>query len=281
MEKVFKLSEVLIGTSGYDYPEWKGAFYPEELRRSDFLSFYATRFNALELNNTFYNMPTAERMISFYERSGGRIFFSVKANRFLTHELGRAWDSFAEEFRGALEPLLKKGRLSSVLFQFPQGFHYTDVNRVYLAKLIESFEGFPVVVEFRHREWIRESVFEGLSLRKASLAFCDMPRLKALPCADFSGGLCSQFVGPFAYIRLHGRNANAWYASDADATSANGSARYEYEYSDKELGEFVPVIKVAAAEGKKVQVYFNNHPKGHGARNALRLRELVQGVDSL
>ena len=58
------MSDLLIGTSGYDYPEWKGVFYPEDLKRKDFLSYYATQFNALELNNTFYNMPTAERLYS-------------------------------------------------------------------------------------------------------------------------------------------------------------------------------------------------------------------------
>ena len=67
------MSDLLIGTSGYDYPEWKGVFYPEDLKRKDFLSYYATQFNALELNNTFYNMPTAERLLSFYERSEGRL----------------------------------------------------------------------------------------------------------------------------------------------------------------------------------------------------------------
>ena len=77
------MSDLLIGTSGYDYPEWKGVFYPEDLKRKDFLSFYATQFNALELNNTFYNMPTAERLLSFYERTEGKLSFSVKANRLL------------------------------------------------------------------------------------------------------------------------------------------------------------------------------------------------------
>lgn len=72
-----------VGTSGYDYPEWKGVFYPKDLKRKDFLIFYTTQFNALELNNTFYNMPTAERMLSFYERSEGKLSFSVKANRLL------------------------------------------------------------------------------------------------------------------------------------------------------------------------------------------------------
>ena len=88
------MAEILIGTSGYDYPEWKGSFYPDECRHKDFLSFYAGQFNALELNNTFYNMPTSERLLSFYERSGGRVKFSIKANRLLTHErskMGKQW----------------------------------------------------------------------------------------------------------------------------------------------------------------------------------------------
>ena len=61
-------NEILIGTSGYDYPEWKGVFYPQDLKRKDFLQFYAAHFNALEVNNTFYNMPTAERLLSFNDR---------------------------------------------------------------------------------------------------------------------------------------------------------------------------------------------------------------------
>ena len=80
------MEEILIGTSGYDYPEWKGVFYPQELKRADFLSYYATQFNALELNSTFYSMPTADRLYSFYQRSQGKVSFSIKANRMLTHD---------------------------------------------------------------------------------------------------------------------------------------------------------------------------------------------------
>lgn len=169
------MSDLLIGTSGYDYPEWKGVFYPEDLKRKDFLIFYATQFNALELNNTFYNMPTAERLLSFYERSEGKLSFSVKANRLLTHEIGADWQVAAKDFKEALKPLNEKERLSAVLFQLPESFHYTNDNRIYLAKLIAEFEGFPVMIEFRHKEWIRESVFEGLEMRKTGIVFCDMP----------------------------------------------------------------------------------------------------------
>ena len=116
------MSDLLIGTSGYDYPEWKGGFYPKDLKRKDFLSYYATQFNALELNNTFYNMPTAERLMSFYERSEGKLSFSVKANRLLTHEIGADWQVAAKDFKEALKPLNEKERLSAVLFQIRKAF---------------------------------------------------------------------------------------------------------------------------------------------------------------
>lgn len=267
------MSTTLIGTSGYDYPEWKGVFYPGEIKRADFLAYYATQFNALELNNTFYNMPTAERLFSFYERSDGRLQFSIKANQLLTHEVTLLWQNAAQDFKAAIKPLCEKDVLSAVLFQFPQSFHYTNENRIYLAKLIAEFEGYPVVIEFRHKEWIRNSVFEGLVQRKASVAFCDMPNLKYLPAAEVSDGQLmekSPFIGQIAYIRLHGRNAEAWYSDDP---GNNSSARYDYEYSEEEISKFVPIIHTTTKEGKKVQVFFNNHPRGNGAKNAKQLQE--------
>ncbi len=298
------MPEILIGTSGYDYPEWRGVFYPTGLKRADFLPYYATQFNALELNSSFYNMPTAERLLSFWERSGGALKFSVKANRLLTHEIGRDWKSAAQEFLAALKPLVQNKSLASALFQFPQSFHYTDQNRLYLSALLAQFKGLPVVVEFRHAEWIRPSVFEGLFERGASLAFCDLPELKNLPNKNFlqaqEGSL--PFAGKIAYIRLHGRNACTWYAKENDAQEKeclqdhgallglaaspksaahdrNGSARYRYDYSDAELSEFAPVIQQAASQGRQVQVFFNNHPDGSGAKNARRMREMVLSKD--
>ena len=123
------MPDLLIGTSGYDYPEWKGVFYPEDLKRKDFLSYYATQFNALELNNTFYNMPTAERLLTFYDRSEGKLNFSVKANRLLTHEIGVDWQAAAGDFKEALKPLNEKGSLSAVLFQLPESFQKYDVRK--------------------------------------------------------------------------------------------------------------------------------------------------------
>lgn len=271
-------NEIIIGTSGYDYPEWKGVFYPQDLKRKDFLQFYAAHFNALEVNNTFYNMPTAERLLSFNDRSSGLLKFSIKANRLLTHEIDRNWQAAAADFLAAVAPLAEKASLCAVLFQFPQSFHYTDENRIYLAKLISFFQGLPLVVEFRHVEWIRESVLSGLEQRGTSLCFCDMPQLKALPDGRT---IKAPFVGPIAYIRLHGRNADAWYSNESsqnaeNGNASNGSSRYTYDYSDSELAEFVPVIHSAQITGKKPVVFFNNHPNGSGARNAGKLKELLK-----
>lgn len=283
--------QFFIGTSGYDYPEWKGEFYPQDLKRADFLSFYAEHFNALELNFSFYGMPVPEKMLSFYDRTDGKVLFSVKANQLLTHKIEQDWESHAQAFKAAVNPLLEKNVLGALLFQFPESFHYTNDNRYYLAKLIQAFEGFPVVIEFRHKEWVRESVFAGLEKMKASLCFCDMPRLKNLPnnlmsSSEGDSGLCATpFIGELAYIRLHGRNADAWYAvNDSSGTDGsvgagagnNGSARYQYDYSADELSQFVPVINEAMNAGKKVHVYFNNHPCGFGAKNAKLLKSMVE-----
>lgn len=279
---IYMIMEALIGTSGYDYPEWKGIFYPPDLKRKDFLSYYATQFNALEVNNTFYNMPTADRLLSFWERSEGKLQFSVKANRMLTHEVGPAWELDASLFLHAVSTLANKSCLCAVLFQFPQSFHYTLENRVYLSKLIDAFGSLPVVIEFRHIEWIRESVLEGLQSRGAGLCYCDMPELKYLP-NNATSGVPEQYVVPEPvegqplptsfYLRLHGRNADAWYASD---NSPNGSSRYTYDYTDQELSEFVPVIQNVILTGRQPIVFFNNHPNGSGAKNAVKFKDLLK-----
>lgn len=264
------MENILIGTSGYDHVELKGSFYPMDLRRKDFLTYYSTKFNALELNTTFYGMPTVEKINSFLERTEDRIHYSIKVNRLLTHDITRNWKNDAQDFKTALSPMLKKNLLSSVLFQFPESFHYTNDNRFYLSDLLNEFFDFPTVVEFRHRSWIKESVFEGLEKRNSGIVFCDMPQLKNLP-NGFSCG--TPFIGKNAYIRMHGRNENGWYVNSLNQQE---TTRYDYEYSIDELKSFIPVIEQSLKEGRTVQMYFNNHPKGTGTKNALEMQELIR-----
>ena len=266
------MTDILIGTSGYDHPELVGSFYPAGLKRKDFLEYYSTKFNALELNSTFYGMPTPQRIQGFYERSHGRLKFSVKLTRTMTHEIAGAWKSQAESFKNAMVPFLEKNALATILVQFPESFRYEENNRFYLSRLLSKLQPLPSVVEFRHRSWIRESVFEGLEKRKAGIVFCDMPQLKNLP-DGFSSG--TPFIGPNAYIRLHGRNADGWYST---ANSSAETHRYDYEYSIEELKSFIPIINSAREEGRTVQLYFNNHPKGTGFMNAMQIKGILGGT---
>ena len=140
------------------------------------------------------------------------------------------------------------------------------------ARCLKKMEPLPCVVEFRHREWIKESVFAGLQSRGAGIVFCDMPQLKNLP-DGFAA--CTPFIGKNAYIRLHGRNRSGWYA---DSEPGEETHRYDYEYSLQELQSFVPIVKKALSEEKLVQLYFNNHPKGTGFKNAMEFMELARDL---
>ena len=263
------MSEILIGTSGYDHPELKGIFYPEKMARKDFLEYYSTRFNALELNSTFYGMPTVEKMNRLLERTEGRLKFSIKCTRVLTHEIDVNWKNRVYEFVSAVDVLAQKDLLKTVLIQFPESFGYTDGNRIYLGKLLREFGKIPCCVEFRHRDWIRPSVFEGLEKFGAGIVFCDMPQLANLPDGKKLG---TPFIGKNAYIRLHGRNERGWYVH---APEGEQTSRYDYCYSEDELIEFVPVVYTALSEGRDVMMFFNNHPKGDGFKNGLRMMELL------
>lgn len=264
---------IVCGTSGYDYPEWRGVFYPEKLPRREFLSYYAAHFPALEVNFTFYQMPTEERLRTMMNRSGGKMSFSVKAPQTITHNPGSGWKADAAEFRAALLPLLNGGVLSAVLLQFPQSFHYEVCNRIYLSKLLALFTGCHPVVEFRHSSWFTESVYDGLDKREAGIVLCDMPRISSLP------PLVPVVTGKRAYVRFHGRNTDTWYVraegKDPGTAEKNGSSRYKYMYTGDELAAEVPFIKSLAAESEITHIFFNNHPEGAAALNAKQMEKLI------
>jgi len=259
------MGELLIGTSGYDYPEWKGLFYPETLARAGFMEYYSTHFNSLELNGTYYRMPTAEQMRSMIERSGGRVSFSVKAFQDITHATEKnLYQPLIFEFKKALEPLLKNNLLLCVLFQFPERFHYEKQERIYLDSLLKEVSDIPVVVEMRNTKWQNEQVYN--ELRKRNIGWCitDNPSIKNLMKLDFVS------TSDIAYIRFHGRNADMWYKGD-------NVSRYDYLYSDTELQAFVNPILELLKHTKIVQLFFNNHAKSQATVNAKKMELLLKG----
>jgi len=255
---------LLIGTSGYDYQEWKGGFYPDNLPHSRFLEYYATQFNSLELNGTYYRMPTATQMHNMIKRSGGSIQFSVKAFKDITHNQDTSrYQPLVSEFKKALEPLQVNNVLLCALFQFPESFHYEKAQRLYLDALLKEAAGIPIVVEMRNAQWQNDQVYNALRQRKTGWCITDNANLKNLPRLDFT------FTGNIAYIRLHGRNAAMWYKGD-------NITRYDYLYSDTELQTFVDPIRYLLAHASIVQIFFNNHAKSQATINAKKLEMLLK-----
>jgi uncharacterized protein YecE (DUF72 family) len=194
-----------VGTSGYSYPEWKGSFYPAKLPAKEMLSFYAARFRAVEINNTFYRAPVASTLRAWAEQVPADFRFVLKAPQEITHvrRLAGAEGSVSSllEVAGTL-----KERLGPLLFQLPPNFK-KDVPRLrtFLALLMP---GHHAAMEFRHPSWFDDEVF-GL-LREHQAALC---------VADAEDDLEVPFVATadWGYLRLRrpdydGKALKAWAA---------------------------------------------------------------------
>jgi uncharacterized protein YecE (DUF72 family) len=258
-----------IGTSGYSYADWKGPYYPEEIKDNQMLPFYAQEFRATEINYTYYRMPAARTLAAMASKVPEDFVFTVKASKELTHERdvedgngGGTPENF-RLFREALQPLIDEGKFGAVLAQFPNSFKPTDENREYLAIFRERMGDLPVVVEFRNAAWIDDETFD--LLRKNNLGYCcvDEPRLKGLipPIAVATA--------PVAYVRFHGRNAQKWWQHE------EAYERYNYQYKPEELEQWVPKIEKLDNTTQNTFVFTNNHYRGQAVQTARQLRELL------
>jgi uncharacterized protein YecE (DUF72 family) len=250
------MSQILIGTSGYSYTDWVGPVYPEGTSQNDFLSMYAALFSTVELNFSYYRMPTAAQLDTFVQKTPSSFQFSIKAHQSLTHEIvASSWRDAAATFMLALEPLRREDRLAAVLLQFPFSFHYEVENRKYLNDVLVALAGLPLVVEFRCADWFNNRVIDAFRERRIAFASMDMPSLKGLP------PVMDVVTGSPTYIRFHGRNEKAWWQSES-------AERYNYLYTDLELETWTDRVKAIAEKADRTLVYFNNHPKGQAVRNA-------------
>lgn len=246
---------IYIGTSGFSYEDWIGYFYPEGVSRRDMLPYYAARFNAVEINSSYYAIPGASSFAAMAAKTPDSFRFAVKAHRDMTHEADGDPEVFTR-FVNSIRPLEESGKLGCVLAQFPWGFKPCEESIRRLKDFRERVGDLPTVVEFRNAEWVSEDTF-GL-LRELDFGFCavDEPRLKGLmpPVAVRTSSI--------AYVRFHGRNAARWWKHDAP------HERYDYLYSEEELAEWVPKVRQLAGEAEDTYVFFNNHFRGKSAQNA-------------
>jgi uncharacterized protein YecE (DUF72 family) len=166
----------LVGTSGYSYKEWKGAFYPRELPAAAYLRYYAERLPTVEVNNTFYRMPTAKLVAGWAQQVPEDFVFAVKAPQRITHnaKLQNAYETTATFVRVAQE---LGPRLGPLLFQLPP-FLRKDVSRL-SAFLDECPKGPRYAFEFRHTSWFDEDVWATLRTHNASLCVAEGESLKS------------------------------------------------------------------------------------------------------
>ena len=285
---------LLIGTSGWNYPSgkgtWNGLFYPRTRSKRDGtkdfdeLRFYAEHFDTVEVNSTFYGQPRAEVTRSWVERTRPGFDFSVKLYQKFTHPsmfkdaalkrapgaegalldlLAEVTQSDIDEFRTGIEPLARAGRLGALLAQFPASFKDAPASRDYLAQLLRAFDDYPVAVELRHRSW-SDAIGETVSMLNgfnAAWVQIDEPKFRFSIRQNFLPNVTS-----FYYMRLHGRNAAAWWHHE------KSEDRYNYLYSAGELQEFSEIASAATELVKKSYLYTNNHFSSKSVVNAVMLK---------
>jgi uncharacterized protein YecE (DUF72 family) len=256
-----------IGPSGWSYPDWQGIVYPARKPRGfKPLGLIAEHFNAVEVNSSFYAVPSPRLTASWPPLVPDEFRFAFKLTRSFTHDPGSLPDPSAlSAFQQALQPVREAGRLGPLLMQFPWSFRYTSTAVERLRRLADGLADFDRVVEVRHGSWAQP---DALDLLRQIGGYCNIDQPQLRNCL----GPTEHVFGPTAYVRLHGRNAANWFADNLPAYE-----RYNYLYSADELREWVARLNSIGARAADVFVFANNHYRGQGPVNALELRALLQG----
>jgi uncharacterized protein YecE (DUF72 family) len=233
-----------IGTSGWNYKHWVGTFYPENLRQREHLKFYTDHFDTVELNNSFYRMPSKEKLSAWYDATPDKFLFSVKGSRYITHMKKLKDVKYGVNWLTDNVSVLGK-KLGPILFQLPPGWNLN------VERLEEFLELLPkdmrFAIEFRNETWYDQRVYS--LLKKFKCAFC---------IYELDGHRSPmQVTANFVYVRLHGPGG-----------------KYQGSYSRKVLQQWVASIHGWTEEGKDVYVYFDNDQEGYAAANAESLKKL-------
>jgi uncharacterized protein YecE (DUF72 family) len=237
---------VHIGCSGWNYKDWRERFYPKGLPARRWLEHYADHFDTVEVNNTFYRLPTLSAVEGWAEQSPPRFVFTVKASRYLTHiKRLTDLDQGVERYYERIQPLIDAKKLGPVLWQLPGNFQRDD------DKLRNALKALPKgrhCFEFRHPSWFVDEVYELLRKKRVALVIGDHPER---PFQSY------EMTANWTLVRFHyghrGRDGN---------------------YSARELEEWAKRIG-AWREHTEVFAYFNNDWSAYAVRNALDLKRLL------
>jgi uncharacterized protein YecE (DUF72 family) len=251
---------VWIGTAGYSWSDWVGPFFPPGTPRDRMIAYYATQFPAVEINATFYRIPAAGQLTRLAARAPSGFRFSLKVPRSVTHD---RLETDLDSFRRAADELAARDQLIGLVLQFPEAFTNTPANRARLERAVAGLKPHPAWVEFRHESWHRPRLGDWLRDRKLDLVSVDVPALPRL----FPSGVIDPGTTRI-YVRLHSRSSENWYSG--------GKVRYDYDYSDKTLREWIGRLTDAAPRLDAAYFFFNNCHGIRAAANARRLGELLR-----
>jgi uncharacterized protein YecE (DUF72 family) len=237
---------VRIGCSGWNYAHWRGVLYPGGLAPRCWLARYASLFDTVEINTTFYRLPLRSSVAAWVDETPPGFVFAVKASRYLTH-MKRLLDLAAgiATFYERLAPLVASPKLGPVLWQLPERFHRNDAR---LAAALAVLPAGRHCFEFRHPSWFVPAVYRLLAAYGAALVIGDHPG------RDFQPRVVTT---DWTFVRFH-----------------HGRRGRRGNYSDAELADWARRIAAWRARGD-VYAYFNNDWLGYAVRNALALRRLV------
>jgi uncharacterized protein YecE (DUF72 family) len=235
--------EVRVGCSGWNYAHWREVVYPKGLAQSRWLEHYATLFDTVEVNNTFYRLPKRDAVARWVEQAPDDFVFAVKASRYLTHirrlrDMGPGADRFYER----IEPLLRSPKMGPVLWQLPGNFRRDD------DRLVSALEQLPPgrhCFEFRHASWFVPEVYELLRSRGVALVIGDHPE------RPFQS---HELTADWTFIRFH-----------------HGHRGRRGNYSERELADWAERIQ-RWRRRVDVYAYFNNDWEGFAVKNGLWLK---------
>lgn len=243
---------VRVGTSGWQYDDWRGRFYPDDVPKRLWFAHYAERFPTVEINATFYRLPKAQTVGRWHDAAPDRFRYAVKGSRYLTHirKLNDPADPVAT-VTTRMAPL--KAFHGVWLWQLPPNLH-VDVGR--LETFLSTLPGGPGhAVEFRHRSWYVDAVEEALSRHNVAWVWL----------SDRQMPDTAPVTADLVYLRLHGLD------EDPDR-------RYRWDYTEAELAPWVERLRAAASAGRDGWVYFNNDHAANAPRNAAMLIDLLGDV---
>lgn len=264
-------SALRIGPAGWSYPDWRGTVYPQTAgSRFDALRYLAAYFDTIEINSSFYRPPSPATTARWTETVADlpAFEFTAKLYRGFTHTEPAQWDTAdVIAFREGFSPMIRAGKLGAVLAQFPFHFQADETGLEHLRAIRAAFPELPLVVEVRHRSFLAPSAMN--LLRSLCLSFCNIDQPPSASAIEPQ----ARVTGPIGYLRLHGRNAAAWFSK-----AAGRDEKFDYLYSRDQLAGFLPIIEALERTTARVYVVTNNHFRGQAPANALELRGLLHGA---